>query len=241
MDPPTSTSTEQQPLRQVLLKIQDLLSNEDRERLHFLLGNHVPKQYREDPSLGGTLRVLETLLDREIINEADCHYLIKALKEISCFQAAKQLSDYQQKKSPKTTVANEATFAMIGEMAEDNVKIPAEKPAKQPTDMSVQTTSVPQCSWSVRELILVALLSITLIALLTTIGLALRRPRCPRHPVCSIFNTNLVNNGDAETGPCAMHNGTSSPIGWHFNGSITQIAYENLPVGSLSKESPGPR
>lgn len=87
-----STSTEQQPLRQVLLKIQDLLSNEDRERLHFLLGSHIPRQYREDPTLGGTLRVLETLLDREIINEADCHYLIQALRDISCFQAAKQLS-----------------------------------------------------------------------------------------------------------------------------------------------------
>lgn len=82
---------DQQQLREVLLKIQELLSNEDRERLHFLLGNHVPKSYREDPSLGGTLRVLETLLDRGIINEEDCHYLIRALKNISCFEAAKKL------------------------------------------------------------------------------------------------------------------------------------------------------
>lgn len=133
------------------------------------------------------------------------------------------------------------TYALIDEMEEENVKVVAEKPSKLSNDVSVQTTSVSQRSWTVRELILAALLGILLIALLTTIGWATRRSRCPRQPICSIFNTNLVNNGDAETGPCETHNGTSSPIGWHFSGSITQISYENLPVGSLSKGSPGPK
>lgn len=77
--------------RTVLLKIQNLLSDKDRECLHFLLGDDVPRNLRDDSTIGGTLRVLQTLLDKDKINDQDCDYLIKALIKIECFDAAKRL------------------------------------------------------------------------------------------------------------------------------------------------------
>ena len=77
--------------RELLLKIQDLLSDNDRQRLHFLLGDDVPRNLRDDPSLGGTLRVLQSLFDKSIITDQDCVYLIEALKKIRCYDAAKRL------------------------------------------------------------------------------------------------------------------------------------------------------
>jgi hypothetical protein len=77
--------------RAVLLKIQDFLSQSDRSRFNFLLGEDVPRNLRDDPSLCGALRVLESLLDRAIINDQDCTYLIKAFKQIQCHDAAKRL------------------------------------------------------------------------------------------------------------------------------------------------------
>lgn len=77
--------------RELLLKIQDLLSDHDRQRLHFLLGDDVPRHLRDDPSLGGTLSVLQSLFDKDIINDQDCDYLIKALTKIRCLDAARRL------------------------------------------------------------------------------------------------------------------------------------------------------
>ncbi|CAF3084203.1 unnamed protein product, partial [Rotaria sp. Silwood2] len=75
--------------RAVLLKIQDLLSDNDRQRLHFLLGEDVPRHLRDDPSFTGTLRVLESLFEKAIINDQDCDYLIEAFEKIQCHDAAK--------------------------------------------------------------------------------------------------------------------------------------------------------
>ncbi|MCC7515638.1 MAG: hypothetical protein IT212_13190 [Bacteroidia bacterium] len=77
--------------RALLLKTQELLSDTDRIRLHFLLGDDVPKYLRDDPSLAGTLRVLETLFDRSIIDDQDYDYLIDAFTKIQCKDAAKRL------------------------------------------------------------------------------------------------------------------------------------------------------
>jgi hypothetical protein len=77
--------------RALLLKIQDLLSDNDRERLHFLLGEDIPRHLRDDPSLGGTLRVLQSLFDKAFMNDQDCDYLIVAFKKICCHDAARRL------------------------------------------------------------------------------------------------------------------------------------------------------
>ncbi|CAF3328775.1 unnamed protein product [Rotaria sp. Silwood2] len=80
--------------RALLLKIQDLLSDNDRHRFLFLLGEDVPRYMRDDPSLSGTLRVLESLFEKAIISDQDCDYLIKAFKKIHCNDAAKRLQGY---------------------------------------------------------------------------------------------------------------------------------------------------
>jgi len=77
--------------RALLLKLQDCLSNNDRRRLHFLLGDMIPRQIRDDPSLGGTLNLLESLFDQAKINEQDFDYLIHAFSEIRCYAAVKRL------------------------------------------------------------------------------------------------------------------------------------------------------
>ncbi|CAF4408126.1 unnamed protein product, partial [Rotaria sp. Silwood2] len=77
--------------RALLLKIQDRLSDNDRLRFLFLLGEDVPRYVRDDPPLIGALRALESLFDKAIINAQDCDYLIKAFKTIGCNDAAKRL------------------------------------------------------------------------------------------------------------------------------------------------------
>jgi hypothetical protein len=78
-------------LRAILLKLQDRLSDDDRKRFHFFLGDDVPRRIRDDPSLGGTLSVLEFLFDQDKINEQDFTYLINAFDEIQCIDAVKLL------------------------------------------------------------------------------------------------------------------------------------------------------
>jgi hypothetical protein len=77
--------------RGVLLKIQELLSDEDRYRLHFLLGKDVPRYLRDDLSLSGTLRVLDSLFEKAFISDQDCDYLIQAFSEIRCEDAKRRL------------------------------------------------------------------------------------------------------------------------------------------------------
>jgi hypothetical protein len=80
-----------QHLRPIILKLQDRLSDDDRRSLHFFLGNDVPRRIRDDPSLGGTLCLLESLFDQDKINEQDITFLIDAFGEIQCIDAAKRL------------------------------------------------------------------------------------------------------------------------------------------------------
>ena len=81
-------------LRATLLKIQDRLSDDDRKRLHFFLGNDIPRRIRANPTLGGTLSLLESLFDQDKINEDDLTYLIDAFDEIQCTDAVKSWRGY---------------------------------------------------------------------------------------------------------------------------------------------------
>ena len=78
-------------LRAIILNLQDRLSNDDRKRLHFYLGNDVPRRIRDDPTLGGTLNLMDSLFDQDKINDEDFSYLIEAFDQIRCFDAARQL------------------------------------------------------------------------------------------------------------------------------------------------------
>ncbi|CAF1249048.1 unnamed protein product [Adineta steineri] len=54
------------------------------------------------------------------------------------------------------------------------------------------------------------------------------------------FNINLVTNGDAETGSCQVSGGVTSPVGWNYNGPITQVIYNNPTSGCMASSDPGP-
>ena len=81
-------------LRAIILKLQDRLSNDDRKRLHFYLGNDVPRRIRDDPTLSGTLNLMDSLFDQDKINEKDFTFLINAFDEIQCIDAVKLLRGY---------------------------------------------------------------------------------------------------------------------------------------------------
>ena len=78
-------------LRGLILKLEYRLSDHDRIRLHFFLGDDVPRRIRDDPSLAGTLNLMQSLFDQDIINEQDFTFLIKAFDEIQCLDAAQLL------------------------------------------------------------------------------------------------------------------------------------------------------
>lgn len=77
--------------RALLVKIQDRLSNDDRHRLHFLVGDIIPRMQRENVTLAGTLTLLESLFDRAVINEDYLDFLIRIFTEIQCYDAVKRL------------------------------------------------------------------------------------------------------------------------------------------------------
>jgi hypothetical protein len=77
--------------RALLIKLQDALSDSDRCRLHFLFGNIIPRQLRDDPSISGTLNLLETLFDRGLIDEHDFDCLIEVFNELQCRDIVQRL------------------------------------------------------------------------------------------------------------------------------------------------------
>ncbi|CAF5153278.1 unnamed protein product, partial [Rotaria magnacalcarata] len=50
---------------------------------------------------------------------------------------------------------------------------------------------------------------------------------------------NSVINGNAETGPCEIGYGITSPTGWGFSGPIIQVAYSNSSYNGQLSTSPG--
>ena len=78
-------------LRAIIIKLQDRLTDDDRRRLHFFFGNDVPRRIRDDPTLGGTLGLIESLFDQDKINEQDFTFLIEAFEQIKCSDVAKLL------------------------------------------------------------------------------------------------------------------------------------------------------
>ena len=78
-------------LRGIILKLETRLSDDDRTRLHFFLGNDVPRRIRDAASLRGTLDLIESLFDQDKINAKDFTFLINAFDEIQCMDAVKIL------------------------------------------------------------------------------------------------------------------------------------------------------
>jgi hypothetical protein len=90
-------------LRSTILKLLDRLGTHDRERLHFILANDVPRRIRDDQTSGGTLYLMESLFDQEKLSEANLTILFNAFTAINCKEGIKILkgkffvSIYRQK------------------------------------------------------------------------------------------------------------------------------------------------
>ncbi|CAF1417675.1 unnamed protein product [Adineta steineri] len=100
-------------LRALILKIQDYLSDDDRKRLHFFFGNDIPRRIRDDPSLGGTLNLMESLFDQDKISEQDFTFLINAFDEINCLNAVHILREHMRKMQTNGQHQSTQTLATI--------------------------------------------------------------------------------------------------------------------------------
>lgn len=78
-------------LRKIIIKLQDRLSDSDRHRLHFAVGDDVPRRIRDNLTLSGTLSLMESLIDQDKISEQDFTFLIDTFNDIGCFDAVKLL------------------------------------------------------------------------------------------------------------------------------------------------------
>ncbi|CAF1395478.1 unnamed protein product [Adineta ricciae] len=83
-------------LRAAILKIQDHLSDNDRKRLHFFLGRDVPRRIRHDPTLVGTINLIESFLDQDKINEQDVSLLTNAFEKVQCIDAMRILREHMK-------------------------------------------------------------------------------------------------------------------------------------------------
>ncbi|CAF1087076.1 unnamed protein product [Didymodactylos carnosus] len=91
--------------RNILLKAQDRLSDNDRKKLYFLVGNIIPRALLDDQSTTGTLNLLEALFDRVKISVQDCSFLIDVFETIGCSDVANLLREGYQRTPPATTVS----------------------------------------------------------------------------------------------------------------------------------------
>ncbi|CAF3605449.1 unnamed protein product [Rotaria socialis] len=107
---------EQFDFRALLLRIQDLLSENDRHRLHFLLGEDVPRYLRDDFSFSGTLRLLDSLFEKAFISDQDCDYLIEAFNKIHCHDAMRRLQGYQLARKQ----SNQRSFSLQDILLQDS-------------------------------------------------------------------------------------------------------------------------
>ena len=77
--------------RVLLVQLQDRLSDSDRGRLQFLLGNIIPRTSRDDLTINGTLHSLELLFDRGKITYQDFEFLIGIFEGIERHDIANRL------------------------------------------------------------------------------------------------------------------------------------------------------
>lgn len=74
--------------------LQDRLSDNDRERFNLYLKNNVPQSIEDKSMLEEILKLIQSLLHQNEINEKDFHSLIDGFKQIRCFDAADLLTGF---------------------------------------------------------------------------------------------------------------------------------------------------
>ncbi|UJR12209.1 hypothetical protein I4U23_016386 [Adineta vaga] len=93
-------------LRSIIFKLRHRLSNNDRKRLQFYLGNHILQRIQDYPTIAGTLNLIGSLLDKNDINDKDLSYLINAFDEIHCCDAANFLREYRNQNRANPSIHN---------------------------------------------------------------------------------------------------------------------------------------
>jgi hypothetical protein len=78
-------------LHEILLKLQERISKDDRQRLNFFLGDNITQRLQEDLSLRSALSTILFLFDQDNINQEDMILLINAANEIHCTDFAQYL------------------------------------------------------------------------------------------------------------------------------------------------------
>jgi hypothetical protein len=58
--------------RELLINLEDDMSNEDRKKFVFMLSNDIPRRKRDEP----LVEIFTILIDRGLISQTDCSYLI---------------------------------------------------------------------------------------------------------------------------------------------------------------------
>jgi hypothetical protein len=74
-----------------LLRFEELLSKDDRQRLHLLLGDDVSTHLQDDSPIGDALRVIDSLMEQASISQHDCNSLSEAFNMMHCDNACRRL------------------------------------------------------------------------------------------------------------------------------------------------------
>ncbi|CAF2119085.1 unnamed protein product [Rotaria magnacalcarata] len=99
--------------RQLLIDLDDEMSNDERKRFIFLLGNDIPKRKRDEPLVD----IFTILIDRGRISETNCNYLVELLERTKLTTLAYKVARYSTKHTPLTSVST----VLESSQATDNV------------------------------------------------------------------------------------------------------------------------
>lgn len=77
--------------RAFLIHLFNQLSDANRRALHFSVGNKVPRTDRDDCTTSGSLHLLDSLFDQNLITEQNFDYLINVFEQIRCNDIVEQL------------------------------------------------------------------------------------------------------------------------------------------------------
>ena len=77
--------------RSFLINIFNQLSDDNRKALHFLVVDGVTRRVRDDCTPAGSLQLLDSLFDHNVISEENFDYLINVFEKIKCYDISNQL------------------------------------------------------------------------------------------------------------------------------------------------------
>ncbi|CAF2853811.1 unnamed protein product [Rotaria sp. Silwood2] len=90
--------------RVLLINLFNQLADNDRQALHFVVGNKVSRKDRDNCTPSGSLNLLDCLFDRNLITGENFDYLINVFEQINCNDASEQLKEYKLR-TIKTSIA----------------------------------------------------------------------------------------------------------------------------------------